>query len=414
MIIFHIDANSAYLSWEAVRRLEAGASLDLRSVPSVVGGDPRKRSGIVLTKSIPAKKFGIQTGETLWEARSKCPDLIIVPPDYDLYLRCSDAMYDILRRYSSRVQRYSVDECFLDYTHSQRALGDALEAARDIKERISRELGFTVNVGVSVNKLLAKMASELQKPDRLHTLFPGEIPEKMWPLPVEELFMVGRATTRKLHRINVRTIGQLAAMDPVRLEGMFKSHGRLIHRYANGLDDSRVLEDAVLAPKSIGNSTTTAWDLTETREARLVLLALTERVAMRLRRARCLCSVVTVSVRNSILCRYSHQRVLDTPTDVTGELFSAVTELFDQCWQLDPIRHLGVRLSGLEGNDFVQLSLLDDPDRLSRQRLDVAVDQLRQRYGDGALIRGCFVQSGVRPVLGGVNDGDYPMMTSLL
>jgi phosphoglycerol geranylgeranyltransferase len=212
-LIFHIDVNSAYLSWEAVYRLQQGAEIDLRTIPSVVGGDVESRHGIVLTKSIPAKKYGIQTGETLFTARQKCPDLVVVPPHYELYMLCSNAMVNILKEYTPTIQRYSVDECFLDFTSMENFYEDPVELAYTIKDRIRNELGFTASVGISNNKLLAKMGSDIKKPDAVITLFPIEIKDKMWPLPVEDLFMVGRATLTKLHNLNIFTIGDLANFD---------------------------------------------------------------------------------------------------------------------------------------------------------------------------------------------------------
>lgn len=200
--IFHIDANSAYLSWTAVYLLEQGHSIDIREIPSVISGNPKNRHGIILAKSIPAKIHGIRTGDSLFQAKQKCLNLAVFSPDYDLYMKCSDAMYDVLYEYSPQIQRYSVDECFMDYTDSQNKFGKPLDVAYKIKERIKTELGFTVNIGLSCNKLLAKMGSELKKPDQIHTLYPDEMREKMWPLPVKELFMVGRATASKLNSIN--------------------------------------------------------------------------------------------------------------------------------------------------------------------------------------------------------------------
>jgi DNA polymerase-4 len=207
--IFHIDANSAYLSWSAAAMLEQGYPMDIREIPAAIAGNPLNRHGIILARSIPAKKYGITTGQSLFEARQKCPELAMYPPDYDLYMLCSNAMYDILLEYSPLVERYSIDECFLDYTSSESKFGDPLEVAYEIKERIKAELGFTVNMGISSNKLLAKMGSELKKPDQIHTLWLEEIEKKMWPLPVRELFMVGRATSQKLQKININTIGEL-------------------------------------------------------------------------------------------------------------------------------------------------------------------------------------------------------------
>lgn len=414
MIIFHIDANSAYLSWEAVYRLENGDPVDLRDIPSIVGGDPNKRSGIVLAKSIPAKKYGIKTGETLYEAKQKCRDLVVAPPNYDLYIKCSNAMYALLCAYSSKVQRYSVDECFLDYTDSTKLFGDPIQAAATIKERIKNELGFTVNIGISVNKLLAKMASEFKKPDRLHTLFPHEIEHKLWPLPVEELFMVGRATSQKLRKININTIGDLAQTNVHYLKSLLKSHGLLIWNYANGIDDSIVKNGGEIIQKGLGNSTTISFDITDSKEAYMVLLALSERTSMRLRDLGCLCSLVSVSVKTDSFVRYSHQKKLDAPTDSTTEIFHIVKKLFNEVWKQEPIRHLGVRVSEFISNDFYQLSFWDNQSKQKNQKLDTAVDMIRKKYGDYALVRSCFIHSNLSPIQGGVNDGDYPMMTSLL
>jgi len=260
-IILHIDVNSAFLSWEAVYRLQHGATLDLREVPSVVGGDAESRHGIVLAKSIPAKKYGIQTGEVLWQARSKCPGLIIVPPDYSLYMQCSTALNDLLYEYSPLLERYSVDESFLDITGTLALRKQSpADIAREIADKIKTTLGFTVNIGISSNKLLAKMASDFEKPDKVHTLFPDEIPKKLWVLPVRDLFMVGRHTAPKLYRLNIFSIGQLAHTDPQFLKVHFKSFGNLLWQYANGIDNSPV-NPSRPPVKGIGNSTTTPFDV---------------------------------------------------------------------------------------------------------------------------------------------------------
>ena len=227
-LIFHLDVNSAYLSWEAVYRLQHGEKMDLREVASVIGGNEESRHGIVLAKSIPAKKYNIQTGETLYSARTKCPGLICAAPRYDLYMRASAAMHELLQQYTDRIQQFSVDESFLDFSGMQNLYPDYMKLACEIKERIKQELGFTVNIGISTNKLLAKVASDLKKPDKVHTLFPEEIKQKMWGLPVEDLFMVGRATAPKLHKLNIFTIGDLAGFDVELLRHSLKSHGVMI------------------------------------------------------------------------------------------------------------------------------------------------------------------------------------------
>lgn len=406
----HVDANSAYLSWSAAALLEEGYPVDLRSVPAVVAGDPENRHGIVLAKSIPCKRAGIVTGESLFEAKQKCPDLVVIPPDYDLYMACSDAMYAILSEYSPQIQRYSVDECFLDYTRSQFRFGDPVETAHEIKERIKRELGYTVNIGVSSNKLLAKMASELEKPDLVHTLWPREIQEKMWDLPVRELFMVGRATEMKLRRININTIGDLAKADPLHMRGLLKSHGQLVWEYANGRDDTPVIPNSQILQKGLGNSTTIAYDVVDRQEAHQVLLSLVERTSMRLRRLGRKASLVSVSVKTDGFLRYSHQIQLDAPIDSTSEIYRWIRTLFDQCWKGEPIRHLGVAVSAFSGGEVQQMSFFEEGNLEREQRLDRAVDAIRTRYGDRAIIRGAFTNSGLDPLQGGTNDGEYIMM----
>lgn len=254
-IVFHIDVNSAYLSWEAVYRLQQGEKQDLRGIPSVVGGDPKTRHGIVLAKSIPAKKFKVKTGETLYSACQKCPNLTIISPSYGLYMKCSNALVSILKEYSSTVQRSSIDECFLDYTSMNKLMGSPMEAAHTIKDRIYKELGFTVNIGISTNKLLAKMASDFTKPNRVHTLFPHEVKSKMWPLPIEDLYMVGRATAPKLHKLGIYSIGDLATADIDLIKYRLKSHGIMIWNYANGLESSNVRVHNYIDRKGVGNST---------------------------------------------------------------------------------------------------------------------------------------------------------------
>lgn len=413
-IIMHIDANSAYLSWEAVWRLQHGDALDLRKVPSVVGGNPETRHGIVLTKSIPAKQFNIKTGETIWEARAKCPELIVVPPNYFLYMQCSTAMGDILRQYSPLVEQYSVDEYFLDFTGMEKAFGDPLHAAHRLKEQIKSELGFTVNVGLSSNKLLAKMGGELKKPDMVHTLFPEEIPSKLWPLKVEELFGVGRATSRKLRDRSIRTIGDLANTDPRRLELFLKSYGRLIWNFANGHDESPVRQNRRVLIKGIGNSSTIAFDVEDERTAHLVLLSLVESVAARLRQAEYLAGLVSVSIRTNEFYSYSHQKKLFTPTDSTNRIQEVACELFDKIWHKEPIRHLGVRVSELCTNSFIQMSFFER--NIEKERaMDRTVDGIRNRFGLGAVARASFLHSGLNAMTGGtVTDEEYPTMSSLL
>jgi DNA polymerase-4 len=408
--IFHIDANSAYLSWTAVALLEKGYPVDIREIPAAISGNPLNRHGIILARSIPAKKYGITTGQSLFEARQKCPKLAVYPPDYDLYMLCSNAMYQILLEYSPIVERYSIDECFMDYTLSESKFGSPIEIAYEIKERMKKELGFTVNIGVSSNKLLAKMAGELKKPDMVHTLWPEEIEKKMWPLPVGELFMVGGATRRKLQRININTIGDLAKSDPHHMKVLLKSHGTLIWHLANGLDDSEVTLNSDIIQKGVGNSTTIAYDVIDSGEARAILLALTERVAMRLRRLGYLASLVAVSVKTDGFIRYSHQMKLRSSINTTTEIYDYACILFDQCWKGEPIRHLGVHVSDFQTADIRQCSMFDKKDVEKLQTLDKVVDRIRGKYGTRSIIRGRFVNGNINPIQGGTNDSDFIMM----
>lgn len=411
--IFHIDVNSAYLSWEAVNRLQYGSGTDLRDIPSVVGGDEASRHGIVLAKSIPAKKFKIQTGESIWEARQKCPNLVVVPPHYDLYMQCHKAMLDILDDYSPTIQIFSIDECFLDYTNMKAIWGDPLDAADAIKDRIKKELGFTVNIGISNNKLLAKMGGDLEKPDKTLTLYPDEIQKKMWPLPVEDLYMVGRATAPKLHQMGIYTIGQLAAADIELLKYKLKSFGQLIWDYANGIEDSQVTKGSRPPIKGIGNSTTISFDVDDKRDAYKVLLSLTETVCMRLRQAGFCTRLVAVHIKTNEFVSSSHQKKLDTPTDSTTKIYETTCRLFDQLWKGKPIRHLGIRVAELCSNDFIQLTLFEKYNEKKKQ-LDDAIDNIRLKYGSKSVVRSIFLNSGFRPVSGGVIEEDYQMMSSLL
>jgi len=411
--IMHIDANSAYLSWTAVDLLEHGYPVDVRTVPSAIAGDPGERRGIILTKSMSAKRCGVMTGESIRSARGKCPSLLIFRPDYDLYMASSDAMHEILSSYSDRIERYSVDESWLDYTDSVSAMGDAKSAAHEIKDRIKRELGFTVNIGVGPNKLLSKMASELKKPDMVHTLLPEELPKKLWPLPVTELFYVGRATEKKLRGIGIETIGALANADLEVLKAVLKPvHGTLVWEYANGVDETPVESVNDLSQKGVGNSTTTPYDVTDPKEARLFLLALSERVAYRLRKLASHARVVHISIRKGDdgLTFAGKQRRLDRYIGTTDEIYDEAVRLLYMLWQGEPLRHFGVHVTELVRTDILQTSIFDRGDAGKLANIDAAVDRIRAAYGDSAIVRGAFVHSGIGAMQGGVNEGNYLLM----
>lgn len=403
-IIFHIDVNSAFLSWEAVYRLtHKGGKQDLREIASAVGGDITLRHGIILAKSIPAGKYGIKTGESIPEARRKCPHLVLVPPNYGLYEQCSAAFMGILREYSDAVEQYSIDEAFVDMSTSCRLFGTPEETAVQIKDRVREELGFTVNIGISTNKLLAKMASDFRKPDRMHTLYPEEIKEKMWPLPVSDLFFVGHATAAKLLSMGIRTIGELAGTDPTWLKRILKKQGEIIWRFANGIDLSPVLAQPP-ANKGYGNSTTTPYDMTDAETAELVLLALSETVGNRLRSDRVQVREISVGIRYSDLSDVSHQKTLLSPTDLTIEIYAAARSLFRELWNGSPIRHLGVHTGKVSGADpGRQLNLFDEIDYEKLSRMDETIDGIRRRFGTDAVMRAAFLGRSIDHMSGGIS-----------
>ena len=403
-VIFHIDVNSAFLSWEAVYRLHhLGGKEDLREKVSAVGGDMAMRHGIILAKSIPAKKYHIKTGETIIEARQKCPGLILVPPNYNLYEKCSKAFMDILRQYSPAVEQYSVDEAFVDMTGTEGLWGDSVTAAYRMKDQIRNILGFTVNVGISENKLLAKMASDFQKPDRVHTLWRNEIEDKMWPLPVSDLFFVGRATAKKLFSLGIYTIGELAHADPELLKAHLKKHGEVIWAFSRGMDVSVVQSEAP-ANKGYGNSTTIAFDVTDASIAKLVLLALAETVGTRLRAAKVRAEVIAVGIKTYDLSYASHQMTLQNATNITIEIHRCACQLFDELWDGSPIRHLGIHSSRVkDGINMRQLDMFDATDYEKLEKMDAAVDRIRGRYGIDSVKRAAFVGSPIDHMSGGIS-----------
>lgn len=380
-----------------------GETLDLREIPSAVGGDMALRHGIILAKSLPAKKYGVQTGETLLEAQRKCPGLVLVPPHYNLYEQCSAAFMEILREYSDVVEQYSIDEAFVDMSESCHLFGTPVDTANEIRERIKNELGFTVNIGVSCNKLLAKMASDFQKPDRVHTLYPEEIEEKMWPLSVSELFFVGRATTKKLFSVGIKTIGDLAAADPVWLRSILKKQGEIIWGFAHGVDCSPVIS-APPPNKGYGNSTTIPFDVIDVPNAKKVLLALAETVGNRLRANHVQIEVIAVGIRYADLSYMSHQKHLSTSTNLTTEIYQCACELFEELWNGAPVRHLGIHTSRVQDSDFSrQLTLFDRVDYHKLACLDTTVDRIRERFGIDSLQRAIFLNQPIDHMSGGIS-----------
>lgn len=394
-LIFHIDINSAYLSWEAMRRVREGGE-DLRLIASAIGGDRDKRTGIILAKSIPAKKMGVKTGEPVAAALRKCPELYLAPPDFHLYERCSQAFTAICQEYTPALEKFSIDECFLDMTGMQEIYPDPIATAHEIKNRIRDTLGFTANIGIGSNKLLAKMASDFEKPDRVHTLFYEEIPTKLWPLPVGELFTVGHSTAERLIALRLRTIGDLARMPLSALQSSLGPRSGLhLHNYANGVDDSPVLA-APEEAKGFSISTTLEEDVTTTAQAYHIMLALCDSVTSRMRAADVKTTCVGVTIRDNDFKNRSHQKKLMEPTDITDEIYQLCQQLFDQLWdKRTPLRLLGVSLTNLVHSEATQLSLFPDEQKEKSGRMDKAVDALRSRFGSDIIMRGSFYQSSL-------------------
>ena len=379
--ILHVDVNNAFLSWTAIDMLKNGSKIDIREIPAVIGGDESKRSGIVLAKSMKAKECGVKTAETIYQARMKCPGLRVFPSNFKIYRQYSNQLYQLLLEYTDKIERFSIDECFLDMTHY--LMNDTLlNKGKEINRRVKEELGFTVNVGVAHNKLLAKMASDFTKPDRVHTLFENEIQNKMWTLPVSELFMLGKRTVPKLHNMQIKTIGDLAKTNKRILQDKFGKHGVMMWEYANGIDNSEVKYEKE-KPKGIGNSVTLPEDISNIDKLEEILSALTEQVTYRLRKQNMLARVVNVQLRNKDFVDTSHQRKLSNATASTKEILEVAKELLEQMYRKGtPIRLIGVRVDDLTDKEEMQISLFSNEEKNEKQeKLDKTIDALNEKYG---------------------------------
>lgn len=393
-LIFHIDVNSAFLSWESIYRMEfLEEEVDLRTIPSAVGGNREKRHGIILAKSTPAKKYGICTAETIVSALNKCPNLVLVPARFEWYETCSKSFIDILKEYSPDVEQCSIDEAYMDMTDTCHLFGSPMETAHKIRKHIQKSLGFTVNVGISINKLLAKMASDFEKPNLCHSLFLDEIEKKMWPLPVGELFFVGKSAKEKLNLLGIKTIGDLAQYDKAILVAhLGQKYAALIHGYANGIADDR-LETEDGFNKGYGNSTTLSHDVEDYQVACQVLLALSETVGTRLRVDSIKCNCITVELKDSDFLRQSHQITLKQATDSTGVIYEYACKLLKDIWDGRPLRLIGLRTTKLEESGFEQISFFEDKENKKLEKLDDAVDSIRKKYGMDAIKRASFLDN---------------------
>ena len=396
-IFFHIDVNSAFLSWSALEELKNGSDIDIRTIPSIVGGDTQKRHGIVLAKSIPAKAYGIQTAEPVVNAFRKCPTLVMVPPNHTMYQERSNTLMQYLSSICPDIEQVSIDECYMDYTPILDKYTSPEQAAAIIKDSVYEKFGFTVNVGISDRKVLAKMASDFKKPNLVHTLYQREIQTKLWPLPVSSLFMCGHSSVETLHKLGISTIGDLASSDPEILKAHLKSHGITLWEYANGIDSSGVGAQPAKM-KGIGNSVTLTQDAVTKEEAYHTLLSLAESVGRRVRTSGEFAGMVSTEIKYATFQSVSHQTTLETPSDSTDKIYQTACRLFDEIWNGSPVRLLGVRVSKLVANSTpTQMSLFDyqqkAPANEKQKKLNTALDSLRAKYGNDIIKRGSLLGS---------------------
>lgn len=394
-IIMHIDVNNAFLSWTATKMVKEGKK-DLRKTYAIIGGDEKQRSGIVLAKSPLAKKKGVVTGETIYNAKKKCPHLEVYPPEFSYYKKMSNALFSLISKYTPDLEKMSIDECFIDYTPIMHIYGNPLKFAYNIKNEIKKTLGFTVNVGIANNKLCAKMASDFSKPDKVHTLFKTEIKTKMWPLPIDELFGVGKKTAIKLKNLNINTVEELALTDKNKLKPIFKNmtDDLIDSAWGRGSD---IVESSIDPPKGIGNETTLNHNIFSKEELHQYLLALSENVTIRLRKQNKYASVVVVTLKNKYFKRFSHQKKLVNATNITEEIYETAKEVLDEMKVDDGIRLIGVRLDGLKDEVNHQVSLFENlEEREETKNLDKTIDNLKEKYGFKIIKKASLINDNTR------------------
>ena len=385
-VIFHVDVNNAYLSWTAVYLLKNGYKKDIRLIPSVIGGDEDSRHGIVLAKSPVAKKLGVKSAEPIYMARKKCKNLEVYPPDFSIYEEYSNKFYNYLKQYSPLIERASVDECFLDMSNTKYLYDDLEKLAYKIKDDIKNMFGFTVNVGIGNNKLLAKMASDFEKPDKVHTLYTSEIETKMWPLDVSDLLFVGKSSSKLLHSIGIDTIGDLANCDPTLLLKYYKSRVDDLINSAKGIDDSPVVNDYG-DNKSISISRTLMKDTDNLNEIKKILLKLSQEIGLRARNSHLYANTIAITVRTSSFKNISHQLTLDSSTNNTMEIYEKVCELLRDIDKSESFRLLGIRLDNLTKSKTSKVSFFEEEDNDDIQKI---MDNLNTKYKNSIIMPAIF------------------------
>lgn len=386
-IIFHIDVNNAFLSWTAVQLLEEGYNIDIRTIPAIIAGDESKRHGIVLAKSPIAKKYGIVTAETIYQAKMKCPNLKIFSPNHEIYQRKSKQLMNYLKTFTPIMEQFSIDECFLDMTGTKYLYTNHLELAYKIKDEIKEKFGFTVNVGIGNNKLCAKMASDFEKTDKVHTLLKSEIKEKLWPLPVNDLFMCGKKTSIELNKMNIYTIKDLAEYDFQKLEKKFKSQAKYLKQAAWGIDESKV-EERKDKRQSISTTRTLPHDEENKEKLKEVLFVQTEDVCRQLREQNLYASTIAIIYKDKYFKSTTVQEQLENATDNTKEILKKINSLFEKSYNNMPVRLIGVRLANLTKFKNTQVSIFDtEIDNDSKEEsIQKTVDKINKKFGSSLIM----------------------------
>ncbi len=394
-IIMHIDVNNAFLSWTAVLLLKEGYKYDIRNSYAIIGGDEKNRSGIVLAKSTPAKKMGVVTAQTIYQAKKLCPALRVYPPNYNWYKTMSDKLFKLISKYSPDIERMSIDECFLDYTPVKHLYGDEIKFAYKLQKEIYDTLGFTVNVGIANNRLCAKMASDFSKPYKVHTLFDYEVHDKMWPLIVDDLFGVGKKTALKLHSLGIDKIEDLAKADKDKLYKYFKNQAIEMINWANGIS-SDIIKSESDDPKGIGNETTLNHNIFDKEELYSYLLALSENVTLRLRKQNKYAYVVVVTLKDKTFRRTSHQKKLVNATNLSSEVYEISKRILDEMDTSEGIRLIGIRLDNLVDSSNHQVSLFESLNIIEENKnLEKTVDNLKEKYGFTVIKKASLIKNKV-------------------
>lgn len=381
-IIFHIDVNNAFLSWTAVALLKKGYKIDIRTIPSIIAGDEQKRQGIVLAKSPIAKKYGIKTAETIYQAKKKCPNIQIFSPDFKIYYEQSKNLFNYLKQYSPLIEQFSIDECFLDMTGTNYLYKDYLKLADKIRTEIYNLFGFTVNIGIGNNKLCAKMASDFEKPNKVHTLYKNEIEQKLWPLDVEDLFMCGKKSKIILNNLNIYTIKDLAYFDSKTLEKYFKNQAKYLKEAAWGIDYSKVETTKTSKNQSISISETLPFDMLDKEKIKEVLFRQIQEITRELRQKKLFARTIAIIYKNKNFVSYTAQTKLNNPSDNTSEIFKVLIKLFEKSFKNEPIRLIGIRLTDLQKTKEKQISIFDtNLEEKENNKIEKTMDKINNKFG---------------------------------